>query len=325
MRLLGYDHQEVGAELLRRWGLPDSIYVPIRHHHSPESAPRALQPTCKIMRIADRLAAIYYGSNQVNNVRQVTESLVTQFGMKEEQAARLIDSVAGRSAQLQAEFEIDPDQIKPFSQILQEANQELSQLNMSYELLVIENAQAKNRALRLARELKLANDRLRDLAYRDGLTNLYNHRHFLETMDRELARAARYQRPLTLLMIDIDNFKKINDTYGHQVGDIVLKHISQTLSRNNRKADIVARYGGEEFVMVLPETTISGGLMKAESCRAAIAGTEIKALEQVIRATVSVGVAAWDADQTLDKYQFIDLADQALYRSKQQGKNRVSS
>jgi diguanylate cyclase (GGDEF)-like protein len=323
--MLGYDHQEVGAELLQRWGLPESIYLPIHYHHSPESAPRPLQTTCRIMRAADRLAGIYYGSDQVHSVRQVKEMMLTYFGVKEEQAAKLIDNVAGRSAQLQAEFEIDPDQIKPFSQILQEANQELSQLNMSYELLVIENAQAKNRAMRLAKELKVANDRLRELAYRDGLTNLFNHRYFLETMDRELARAARHERPLTLLMFDIDNFKEINDTYGHQVGDIVLKSISQILSRNNRKTDVVARYGGEEFVMVLPETNLAGALVKAEACRAAVASAEIKALDQVIHTTVSVGVAAWDSDQVLDKYRFIDLADQALYRSKQEGRNRVSS
>jgi diguanylate cyclase (GGDEF)-like protein len=126
-------------------------------------------------------------------------------------------------------------------------------------------------------------------------------------------------------MFDIDNFKRINDTYGHQVGDIVLKSISQILSRNNRKADVVARYGGEEFVMVLPETTLAGALSKAESCRAAVAAAEIKALDQGVHATVSVGVAAWDRERTIDKYKFIDTADQALYRSKQEGRNRVSS
>src|SRR5262249_40198157 len=237
--VLGYDHQELGMELLRKWGLPENICIPIRHHHNPESAPAEFQKTCKIMRIADRLSAVYYGSTQVNNFRQVKEMLAATFHMDDHKASGLIDGVAEKSAQLQAEFEIPSDQIKPFSQILQDANQELSRLNMSYELLIIENAEAKKRALRLAKELKSANDRLRELAYRDGLTNLYNHRYFLETMDRELSRAGRYQRPLTLVMFDIDNFKPINDTYGHQVGDRVLKSIGQVLSRNNRKTDVV--------------------------------------------------------------------------------------
>src|SRR5262249_53070952 len=108
-------------------------------------------------------------------------------------------------------------------------------------------------------------------------------------------------------------------------GDIVLKSVSQILTRHNRKADIVARYGGEEFVMVLPETNLCGALMKAESCRAAIQSAEIKALDHIVRTTVRVGVASWESEQTLDKYRFIDLADQALYRSKQEGRNRVSS
>jgi diguanylate cyclase (GGDEF)-like protein len=320
----GFDHQEAGAWLLQNWGLPESVYLPIRYHHDPESAPPHLTNLCNIVRASDRLAAIYYGSNQARNVRSATEMLSKKFGLPEGQAAELIDAVAEKSIAILSQFEVEPGNIRPFSQILQEANEELSRLNLSYQMLVLEHKEAKEKAERLALELKAANDRLRDLAFRDGLTDLYNHRYFQEAIAREVTRADRYQRPFCLVMFDLDNFKRINDTWGHQRGDLVLQMVAQEIKRNTRKSDLIARYGGEEFAMILHEAKLPGALSRAEVCRAAIAAAQIQADGFVIRTTISAGVAVYDPAQPIGKDQLLAAADQALYRSKRAGRNRVS-
>ncbi len=314
--VLGYDHQQFGAEMLRKWGLPESVYLPIRHHHNPASAPGQLKLSCTIMQAADHISSVYYGTNRVEGLRNAKALLLAAFSMDDARASHLIDAVAEKSTELQAQFELTPDQIKPFSQILQEANQELSRLNFSYELLVVENREAKERAESLASDLRVANERLRDLAYRDGLTDLYNHRHFLEALEIEMARAERHQRPFSLIMFDVDHFKDVNDSHGHQCGDIVLKAVGQILKADNRKTDMVARYGGEEFVMILPETGLDGALVKAEACRSLVERTAIRALDKVVYTTISGGVAVWTPKYCGNKYKLLEAADQALYRSR---------
>jgi len=168
-------------------------------------------------------------------------------------------------------------------------------------------------------QLAMANARLEMLAQTDGLTGLKNHRTFHERLAEEIHRTARYDLPLSLLLIDVDRFKAYNDTFGHPAGDQVLKQVAQILQSNIRAADLAARYGGEEFVIVLPHTGAEGALQIAESLRLA--------LEQACwpdRAiTASFGVATW-TPETANAATLIAQADAALYHSKRKGRNRVS-
>lgn len=163
---------------------------------------------------------------------------------------------------------------------------------------------------------------LQRLAIIDELTGLYNRRHFFEVARLEFERARRYRRPLSIIMVDIDHFKQVNDRLGHLVGDQVLRVVAQRCLENMRESDVVGRYGGEEFIMLLPETGQEGALQSAERLRIAIADAPIPARGQSVRVTISIGWASLDAG-CADLDQLISLADEALYAAKARGRNAV--
>ncbi len=158
----------------------------------------------------------------------------------------------------------------------------------------------------------------------DGLTGLCNHRHFQDNLHQAILQSERYKRPLSLLLMDIDRFKNFNDTYGHQIGDLVLKHIAQALTQSVRSTDLAARYGGEEFVVVLPETDEENSLRMAERIRATIEATKIPTERGVLTVTVSIGSATRGAD-SMTQEQLIQSADAAMYQSKKNGRNKVTA
>jgi diguanylate cyclase (GGDEF)-like protein len=144
-------------------------------------------------------------------------------------------------------------------------------------------------------------------------------------MDNELSRARRYKKPFSLIMLDLDHFKKINDEYGHPVGDVVLKEVSKAIKNTIRDSDIAARYGGEEFTAVLPETELGGAAILAERLRKAIEQLEIDTNGCSIDVSVSVGVTCYHpSTDKIEKSEIISEADNALYNSKNKGRNMIS-
>jgi two-component system cell cycle response regulator len=166
-------------------------------------------------------------------------------------------------------------------------------------------------------------ERLEFLASTDALTGCLNRRALLEALEREVDRARRYDLVLTLLMLDIDHFKLINDTLGHLVGDSVLRQLGDLLRREVRSVDAVARYGGEEFVILLPETAVHGAMIFADRMRERIANYSFGDPGRPVRITVSVGVACYPNRAMESPESFIALADAALYRAKADGRNVV--
>lgn len=159
-------------------------------------------------------------------------------------------------------------------------------------------------------------------AHTDPLTGLANRRHFMEVADAELARSRRYDTPLSMLMIDIDHFKEVNDAHGHRAGDRVLQQLARSCLEILREVDVAGRVGGEEFAVLLPETEVEGAFEVAERLRSAVAAAEVPREEGVpIRITVSIGVAAMDAATNLDT--LMSQADDALYDAKRAGRNLV--
>jgi diguanylate cyclase (GGDEF)-like protein len=156
----------------------------------------------------------------------------------------------------------------------------------------------------------------------DGLTGIHNKRYFLEFLEREIARCARYRRPLSLLMFDIDHFKAINDQHGHLTGDFVLREMSRRLLGRIRREELLARYGGEEFAAVLPETDNNGARIFGEQIRRMVADEPFEYEGDKFVVTVSVGVSTLEG-QDMDAMSFIKLADDNLYRAKREGRNRV--
>ena len=157
----------------------------------------------------------------------------------------------------------------------------------------------------------------------DGLTQISNKRFFMETLEREIARGVRYQRPLSLVMFDLDHFKVINDTYGHLAGDYVLKQLATVIKGKIRREDILARYGGEEFAIVLPEIDGNNALQFAEKVRKLVEKAPFKFEDTKIAVTVSVGLATCnDAD---DAANLIKRTDEKLYEAKGAGRNCVKA
>jgi diguanylate cyclase (GGDEF)-like protein len=183
------------------------------------------------------------------------------------------------------------------------------------------------RIVTLERSLRAANEENRRLSITDPLTGVHNRRFLMEQLPREIDRAARYGRQLSAIMCDVDFFKKINDTHGHQTGDEVLKWFGNALKTGMRTADWIARYGGEEFVIVLPETNVGNAAIAAEHLRKHIAEQPVRAGGQEFNVSASFGVSGWrdkvPQGATLDT--LMAHCDSGVYASKAAGRNRITS
>jgi diguanylate cyclase (GGDEF)-like protein len=212
--------------------------------------------------------------------------------------------------------------IKPFEDIdlvTAVANRAIEKIQ-----LIKENQLLVNELVKKNNDLQKANERLVEMAVRDGLTGLYNHRYFQEALALEAARSLRYGHTFSLLFLDVDHFKRYNDTNGHLEGDRLLITLSQKVKEYVRGSDIVARYGGEEFVIILPETSRGNANQIAENIRTCVAefpfkNRETQATDNI---TISIGVATFPEDGS-DGASLLKHADDLLYKAKDSGRNKV--
>jgi diguanylate cyclase (GGDEF)-like protein len=323
-RHFGFDHAALGAELLRRWGLPQVMLDAIARHHEVPPAGAGPADAAELLHVGDKIASVYFGYRSAERIVEIEEILARRHGIEARRVDELVDSVATQAAQMMEAFDLAADSIKPYSQLLLEANAELRKLNLSYEQLVMELRQSQARAERLAIELREANAALREAAARDGLTGLYNHRSFQDLLRKEVGEARRYERPLALILFDIDRFKVVNDTWGHPAGDAVLRAVSAFAAGKIRTCDVAARYGGEEFALILPETDARGAMVLAERLREGIHALAVTFGQHRLTVTISLGVSDLGADAAQgDPARLIEAADKALYAAKRSGRNRA--
>ncbi|HEY9050755.1 MAG TPA: diguanylate cyclase [Gammaproteobacteria bacterium] len=218
------------------------------------------------------------------------------------------------------------------------ASDYLVKLPDKIELIARIRAHAKNHIMQVERDaaffalrqmqkqLEESNRQLQQLSIMDGLTGIANRRHFDSTIQEEIAKAKKMQIPLSLILIDIDSFKKYNDTYGHQTGDDCLIKVAKTISAKcNHDDDLAARYGGEEFVVLLPNTSEKKAMQVAERIRKAIEQLciEHQTSDASPCVTLSMGLATLEEGSTLDEQELIEQADKALYHAKENGRNRI--
>ncbi|WP_406672214.1 diguanylate cyclase, partial [Natronospira sp.] len=173
-------------------------------------------------------------------------------------------------------------------------------------------------------QLQQALKQVQAMSVTDALTGLYNRRHLETVLGQEFKRARRHKRPLSVLLFDIDFFKKVNDTYGHRAGDTVLQSVARLCQEMLREHDVCARYGGEEFCLVLPDTDLEGACVVAERLRKSVKQERIEVDGNEISVTITIGVC--DYDDTMPHHEaMLDSADEALYEGKEQGRDRVIS
>jgi len=226
------------------------------------------------------------------------------------------------SGELETRVEIDRrDEIGELGRAF---NGMADQLARSHNQLVRLNAELEDRVLQRTTDLEEANQQLREMASRDSLTGLYNRRHFNDMLSHYFAEARRYNTDLTCMMIDLDNFKRVNDTMGHQTGDELLRLTADIIHSSIRQSDLAVRYGGDEFAVLLPQTSPTDARASAERILSRFRVELAEKLPEAGIASLSIGLVSRDQDRPDSAVELVNLADEALYLAKAGGKNRIT-
>ncbi len=321
------DHAFIGAKVLQHWGLPASLVLPTAYHHDLEQfkgGKSELLRTARVVYLSSMLSDMFYADRPDLLHKRFRAEAARLLRFDGRTLDRIENSVQAEINQTARYFDLNLVFEHPIEELLQEANQKLAQLNMSYEQVNRELLRAKMELYRVNKELRDKNARLEALANVDALTEVYNHRYFQNFLRDEIRRINRNGKPLALVMIDVDNFKKFNDDHGHQIGDFVLREVCRIARAALREEDLFARYGGEEFVCVFPETTAEQAQELAEALRLAISTHIFEQGPERFGVTVSLGLAGFaEGTDDADPDALIGMADRALLSAKKNGKNRV--
>lgn len=312
-------HPLIGMRLAREYSLPEQTVDAISHHH--DSVPPE-QLMARVCWLAERFAGVFEGGDLVATKRD-SVTAAASIGMPAEMAERILEQLPSAVAESAAGMDRDVGEQLDLETLVEDANRSLVALNQHYELLVRQLQQVVEEKEVLEEQLRAANKRLAQEASTDALTGLPNKRAFEDALRRDLARSARSGHPLSLLVIDVDHFKSFNDTYGHAMGDEVLRSVGRLLLELMRTGDFPARYGGEEFVVLLPNTNRETAAIPAERIRAALERMPVPGLADRT-VTASIGVATVQGSDCESRAEHLfKSADAALYAAKEGGRNRV--
>lgn len=325
----GTSHPTIGYEVAKNWGFPEVLLLPILYHHDPlqyKGGNDKIEVTCKASYLSDLLTSILYSDKPQEFHKRFRKEAKNLLGLKNEDLEQILSEIHTQVDHAGEYFGLRIKNTKSIQEILQEANIRLSLINLDFDQMNQELIKTKMELENLTIELKEKNKILGNLANIDGLTEIYNHRYFQNSLDSEIDRAVRNETELSLVLIDIDLFKKFNDTYGHQVGDFILKEFSAVLKKEIRKYDTFARYGGEEFTIILPDTSSDEALIVAEKLRATVDEYVFRDPQTNYHITASFGISTAKpvTDDNFSKGNFINMADTALYDAKEAGRNRVA-
>lgn len=313
-------HPELGASIAAGYELPDDFQAAIRSHHAPEP-PAA--PLARAAWLAERVAAIFEGG-PVADARQHAEAAAAQVGLAADVLEALVEMLPSMVADGAQIFERDVGEQPTFRELLLDANEQLLHLNSQYEQTVQALQTVIAEKERLHEELQRANAELTRMASHDALTGLANRRALADTLDHDLAQAAREKTTVCVAVLDLDHFKLVNDEHGHDVGDAVLRHVAQVLKDTVRESDLAARFGGEEMVLVLPNTTCAQAEVVLERVRKAIETRPAEVGERRVSVTASFGAACTHRQTRGTSQALFKAADEALYEAKRAGRNRVA-
>lgn len=328
---LGIDHVEVGVQLMNNWKLPDSLIRAVETHHAsaPEIVARHDDAECNLAAGAAVAACVgdYFCNSSKGRALEQLKTLTHEFFQLDDASlTQYLDAVGERLVAAAELFNVDLSHIPSTAELMVEANEQLVNLTLREH---VANTQATVRQQVMERERQQLEDLNRELAQQamhDGLTKVYNRKFFDETLEREVVRARRSASPVGVILIDVDRFKVINDTYGHPFGDVVLQQIARVLAGTIRGADVISRYGGEEFVVLANQPTEKGLEKLAERLRERVEQETFLFGSTAIPVTVSVGAAITipARNETGTSSSLVSAADECLYQSKSDGRNRVT-
>ncbi len=306
-------HAGEGARVARALCLPEVFVEAVRHHHDEEPSGSRL---AQIGWAAERMAAVYE-CRDIAAAREEALQACGRLGLDRDQGVGLLEALPGQVAEYADGLEIDVGPQADLDEMLWRAARSLTELNREYQRTVMELRRVLAEKEELQKELERQ-------ASTDLLTGLFNRRAFVQTVERDLGLAERGDRNLAVIMMDVDHFKQVNDTHGHDVGDQVLVAVADVLRRCVRGTDVPARWGGEEFIVALPDCDAEDALVVAERIRATLEQTPVLTANGALAVTASFGVAGWDPNLGQpDLEAVVKRADQALYAAKRGGRNRV--
>jgi diguanylate cyclase (GGDEF)-like protein len=328
LELFGVAHDGVAEELIAAWSLTDELAMPMRHHHLPVRAPVEHRARCEIAGQAELLAQVLSAQDKRAALGAARAGLRRGAAIEPDVVDGLIADLASRVEEIARELGFRVGSQPTIETILQAANAGLVELNLSYEDLVRKLEQALAEKEELARELAARNKELAQLSLTDALTGLPNRRALSGRLSFEVARVATEGGKIAFVIGDVDKFKSVNDTWGHEFGDVVLKAVGKALCDASGSDVLVTRLGGEEFGVVVP--LADAALATAELLRRAVETIALRCPDGAVRSfTISLGVARVEGpapaghDAEAASVALYRAADKALYEAKQGGRNCV--
>lgn len=320
-RQLDTDHAEVGAWLLRSWNMPMQYQSAVACSHDPSlgGSDSIDRDFIRNVAVTGHLADIWLHDDREQAMTRAAQSALECLGMDGDAFLAIVAEIANELPEMETLFEVDLVDERQIQNIQEQAR----------ELLLIHNLQALQQAVDIQHEMNSLQSQARTLEEenrRDSLTGLYNRAHLGQVLTEEFAQATNHNWPLSVAFIDLDHFKSINDTHGHQAGDRVLLQVAHTMMEIARDKDVIARYGGEEFVLVLAGCNTANALRVCERIVRAVAG-KLHDLGngQEIAVTVSIGIATHHEIADFEcPEDLLRSADRALYSAKIRGRNCVA-
>lgn len=314
-------HPQRGADLAAEYKLPAETVEAIRLHHAKKAPEPKLARVCWL---AERVASVFE-SAAVSEAAAEAISAAAEVGIDQASLEEILESLPGLVAAAAEGFQRPVGDQLNLEQLREDAHARLVQMNYQLEQTVRTLEQLMTEKQALTEQLQEANRELSKQAATDVLTGLPNRRALEEALDRDMARARREEKSLSFVIADVDRFKKFNDTYGHQLGDEVLKVVGKVLRDTARKGDVPARFGGEEFCVILPSTDEKGAAVAAERIRSAIEATQVASAHGPLTVTASFGIATIAPRAHESKEALFRRADAALYQAKEGGRNQVAA
>jgi diguanylate cyclase (GGDEF)-like protein len=304
-------HAEVGGILAEQWKLPPLLSVPISHHHNAAGVTDpSLKKLTEVVELSGRCADVFVDQEAAQAIASVRKTFLDSYQMPEDQADALLADIGKRTKEVASLFEINVGSTQEYEAILKKANEALIEITLQSQ--------------RQATTLQQINIQLKEQATTDALTALANRARFDQFLAEQFALAVKLGRPLSLVLLDIDKFKSINDKFGHPAGDQVIRVIGKLLKTAARQQDLAARYGGEEMALLMPGTARNTAATVAETVRRAIGARPVQHEKLTIPVTASFGVVTFEPGMPFSQpAQILKCADLALYNAKHSGRNCV--